>query len=102
MSVEFTYLMAGAVIIAPNKVEWPAVVSFWVRTPLTPERIEAGFVFQCGNSPSLSLGLEVTRSQFTDVMWLLREKIMKDFHFTVSPGSDDHWPIIAWGASFVL
>lgn len=41
MVVEFTYLILGAVVISPiSKFRWPAVVSFWVRTVLTPKREE--------------------------------------------------------------
>ncbi|WP_105435850.1 hypothetical protein [Neorhizobium tomejilense] len=102
MSVEFTYLIGGAVVISPSKIEWPAVVSFWVRTPMTPEKVEAGFIFRSENMPSFNLGLEVTRPQFTEIMWLFREKMLNNFHFTVVAGSDNHWPITAWGASFEL
>ncbi|MBB4349285.1 hypothetical protein GGE35_002947 [Rhizobium cellulosilyticum] len=102
MSVEFTYLICGAVVISPAKMEWPAVISFWVRTPFTPERIEAGFIFRSGNMPSFNLGLEVTRPQFTEMLWLFKEKMLTNFHFTVAQGANDHRPITAWGASFEL
>ncbi len=101
MSVEFTYLIVGAAVISPRtKMRWPAVVSFWVRTPLTPERVEAGFMFKSENMPSFNLGLEVTRQQFTEMVWLFREKLLNGFHFNVGQGADNHWPIKSWGASF--
>ncbi|NTH06474.1 hypothetical protein [Rhizobium rhizogenes] len=103
MSVEFTYLIVGAAVISPRaKMRWPAAVSFWVRTPFTPERVEAGFMFKSENMPSFDLGLEVTRQQFTETVWLFKEKLLNNFHFTVGPGSDNHWPITSWGASFEL
>lgn len=103
MPVEFTYLIVGAVVLSPQaKMRWPAVVSFWVRTPFTPERVEAGFMFKSENMPSFNLGLEVTRQQFTETVWLFREKLLNNFHFTVAQGRDNHWPITSWGASFEL
>lgn len=102
MSVEFTYLICGAVITSPAKMEWPAAISLWVRTPLTPERIEAGFIFRSENMPSFNLGLEVTRPQFTEMLWLFKEKMLTNFHFTVGQEANDHWSITAWGASFEL
>ncbi|TAV74741.1 hypothetical protein [Rhizobium leguminosarum] len=102
-SVEFTYLIVGAAIIAPlTKMRWPAVVSFWVRTPFTPERIEAGFMFKSENMPTFNLGLEVTRAQFTETLWLFKEKLLNNFHFDVGAGSENHWPIKSWGATFEL
>ena len=103
MSVEFTYLIVGAVVLTPQtKMRWPAVVSFWVRTPFTPERVEAGFMFKSDNMPSFNLGLEVTRPQFTETVWLFGEKLLSNFHFTVAQGRDNHWPITSWGATFEL
>lgn len=103
MSVEFTYLIVGAVVLSPRtKMRWPAAVSFWVRTPFTPERVEAGFMFKSENIPSFNLGLEVTRQQFTETAWLFKEKLLNNLHFTVGQGRDDHWPITSWGASFEL
>ncbi|MBB3387031.1 hypothetical protein FHX12_005736 [Rhizobium sp. BK609] len=103
MSVEFTYLIVGAVVLTPRtKMRWPAVVSFWVRTPFTPERVEAGCMFKSENMLSFNLGLEVTRRQLTETVWLLREKLLNKFHFTVAQGRDKHWPITSWGATFEL
>ncbi|AVA21295.1 hypothetical protein NXC24_CH01644 [Rhizobium sp. NXC24] len=103
MVVEFTYLIVGAAVVSPiSKFRWPAVVSFWVRTPLTPDGIEAGFMFKSENSPTLNISFEVTRQQFTETAWLFREKLMKDFHFTAGPGADQHWPLESWGAGFKL
>ncbi|MFK3851589.1 hypothetical protein ACI2J5_18965 [Agrobacterium pusense] len=101
--VEFTYLILGAVVISPiSKLRWPAVVSFWVRTALTPEREEAGFMFKSNQIPSVNVSFEVTRQQFTETCWLFREKLLKDFHFRIGPGADNHWPLESWGASFRL
>ncbi|APO77945.1 hypothetical protein AM571_PC00204 (plasmid) [Rhizobium etli 8C-3] len=103
MVVEFTYLILGAVVISPiSKFQWPAAVCFWVRTPLTPERVEAGLMFKSDEIPSVHVSFEVTRQQFTETCWLFREKLLKDFHFRIGPGTDDHWPLESWGASFLL
>ncbi|WP_245267981.1 hypothetical protein [Rhizobium sp. 42MFCr.1] len=101
MVVEFTYLILGAVVISPiSKVRWPAVISFWVPTALTPNREEAGFMFKSDQIPSVNISFEVTRQQFTETCWLFREKLLKDFHFRLAPGTDNHWPLESWGASF--
>lgn len=103
MSVEFTYLIVGASVISPRtKMRLPAVVSFWVRTPLTPQRVEAGFMFKSENMPSFNLGLEVTRQQFTEMVWLFSQKLLNNFHFNVVHGAENHWPVKSWGASFQL
>lgn len=103
MLVEFTYLMLGAVVISPiSKFRWPAVVSFWARTALTSERVEAGLMFKSDEIPSVNVSFEVTRQQFTETCWLFREELLKDFHFRVGPGTDNHWPLESWGASFRL
>ncbi|RVG88443.1 hypothetical protein CN221_27295 [Sinorhizobium meliloti] len=103
MVVEFTYLILGAVVISPiSKFRWPAIVSFWVRTALAPERVEAGLMFKSDQVPSVNVSFEVTRQQFTETCWLFREKLLKDFHFRIGPGTDNHWPLENWGASFRL
>ncbi|MBY5370480.1 hypothetical protein [Rhizobium leguminosarum] len=103
MSVEFTYLIVGAAVISPRtKMRWPAVVSFCVRTPLTPQRVEAGFMFKSENMPSFNLGLEVTRQQFTEIVWLFSQKLLNTLHFNVGHGAENHWPVKSWGASFEL
>ncbi|MBA1343942.1 hypothetical protein [Rhizobium sp. WYCCWR 11146] len=103
MVVEFTYLLVGAVVVSPiSRFRWPAVVSFWVRTALTPERIEAGLIFKSREIPSVNVSFEVTRDQFTETCWLFKEKLLKDFHFRIGPGTDNHWPLESWGANFQL
>jgi hypothetical protein len=57
---------------------------------------------QVENMPSFNLGLEVARQQFTETVWLFKEKLLNNFHFNVGLGSDNQWPITSWGASFEL
>lgn len=71
--LEFTYLIVGAVVISPiSKFRWPAVVSFWVRTALAHERVEAGVMFKSDEIPSVNVSFEVTRQQFTLSLLRLR------------------------------
>ncbi|ASY62566.1 hypothetical protein SJ05684_c11100 [Sinorhizobium sojae CCBAU 05684] len=50
----------------------------------------------------MNVSFEVTRQQFTETCWLFREKLLNDFHFRIGPGTDNHWPLESWGASFQL
>ncbi len=103
-SVEFTYLIIGASVVMPvSKFRWPAVVTFFVPTPMKPDRPDAGFMFRPDRLPSLNLGFEIAREQYSDICWLFREKRLNEFHFTVEDAtSDKGWPLKSWGASFQL
>jgi hypothetical protein len=85
-----------------SKFRWPAIVTFWAPTPMKTEIIDAGFMFQSERSPTLNVGLEVLRPQFSDICWHLKEKRLREFHFTVEPAIDKHWPLGSWGAGFEL
>jgi hypothetical protein len=58
---------------------------------------DAGHLFRGEQLPSLSLSLEVTRGQFSDLLRSLEARRLKNFHFTVENGADGTWPISNWG-----
>lgn len=102
-TIEFTYLFVGAAVVSPvSRFRWPAIVAFSVPTSLKPASDDAGFMFRSQNLPSLNLSFEITRHQYSDICWLFREKRLRDFHFTVLPGKNNHWPLKVWGAGFEL
>jgi hypothetical protein len=103
LSVEFTYIVVGASVVSPiSRFRWPAIVTFMVPTPMKTDLTEAGFLFRSERSPTLNLSLEVTRLQFSDLCVHFHEKRLQDFHFTVEPEVDRHWPLHSWGAAFEL
>jgi hypothetical protein len=59
-------------------------------------------MFKSDEIPSVNVSFEVTRQQFTETCWLFREKLLTDFHFRIGAGTDNHWPLESWGASFRL
>ena len=59
-------------------------------------------MFKSREIPSVNASFEVTRDQFTETCWLFKEKQLKDFHFRIGPGTNNHWPVEAWGASLQL
>lgn len=71
-------------------------------TPMKTEFPDAGSLFKADHSPSLSLSLEVTRSQFSDVLRMLEAKRLKDFHFTIEEAYDGSWPVRSWGMTTAL
>ena len=70
-----------------------------VTTPTTirTELPDAGALFMADCLPSLSLSLEVTRAQFSDMLRMLDERRLKEFHFTLEDKAGDSWPIHSWG-----
>lgn len=103
-SVELTYLVLAAEAEAPTSRHiWPAVATFWVPTIMKTDVSDAGVLFRTDELPSLGLSLEVTRTQFSDICWLLKARRLSAFHFTVlEPTADNRWPLKSWGASFEL
>jgi hypothetical protein len=47
---------------------------------------------------SLSLSLDVTRAQFSDMLPRIEAHRFKDFHFTVEEkDAEGRWPVRSWG-----
>nr|WIE93425.1 hypothetical protein P9270_010055 [Mesorhizobium sp. WSM4875] len=97
-SVEFTYIILPATLIMPNAAfMWPGVVMIMAPTPMKTEFPDAGTLFQAGRLPSLSLLLQVTRAQLSDMLPRIEARRFRDFHFTVEEKAGDSWPVRSWG-----
>jgi hypothetical protein len=100
-SVEFSYMILPAAFTMPEvRFTWPGVIMIMTPTPMKTEHPDAGCVFKAGHLPSLHLSLEVTRSQFSDMLRFLEAKRLKDLHFTVEEGENGSWPIHSWGMMY--
>ncbi|WP_287319800.1 hypothetical protein [Mesorhizobium sp.] len=66
-------------------------------TPMKTEFTDAGALFQASRLPSLSLSLEVTRAQLSDMLPRIEARRFKDFHFTVEEEAEGSWPVRSWG-----
>ena len=99
---EFTYIVVPALLTMPeDRFTWPAVVMIMVSSPRKENSDDVGFLFKAPNRLSLSLGFDVTRSQFSDLIPMLDAKRIKNFHFTLGAERDAEWPVRSWstGAS---
>jgi hypothetical protein len=97
-SVEFSYIVLPAALIMPNAAfRWPGVIMIMAPTPMKTEFPDAGALFQSDGLPSLSLSLEVTRAQFSDMLPRIEARRFKDFHFAVEEKVKDSWPLRSWG-----
>lgn len=80
-SVEFTYVILPASLIMPNAAfRWPGIVMIMAPTPMKTEHHDAGVLFEADQLASLSLSLEVTRAQFSDMLPRFEAKRFRDFH----------------------
>lgn len=99
-AVEFTYMILPAGLrMAESHFEWPGVIMITAPTHMKTEFPDAGALFMADPLPSLSMSLEVTRAQFSDMLRMLEEKRVKEFHFTLEEKVGDLWPIHSWGMS---
>jgi hypothetical protein len=102
-SVEFTCMIMPSALTMPDPhFTWPGVVMIVTPTPMKTEFPDAGRLLRAEHLPTLSLSLEVTRVQFSDMLRMLESKRLKEFHFTVEDGSDGSWPIHSWGMTAML
>lgn len=97
-SVEFTYFVIPALLIMPDAAfRWPAVVMIMAPTPMKTEFPDAGKLFPADHLPSLSLSLQVTRAQFSDILPRIEARRFKEFYFTVEEAREGSWPVRSWG-----
>ncbi|RVD46263.1 hypothetical protein EN812_18300 [Mesorhizobium sp. M4B.F.Ca.ET.169.01.1.1] len=97
-SVEFTYIILPATLIMPDAVfRWPGVVMIMATTPMKTEFPDAGKLFQADRLPSLSLSLQVTRAQFSDMLPRIEAQRLNNFYFVVEEESEGSWPVRSWG-----
>lgn len=102
-SVEFTYIIMPASLTMPEAhFTWPGVIMIMTPTPMKTEFPGAGCLIQGDRIPSISLSLEVTRGQFSDMLRMLEAKRLREFHFTVEEGADGSWPLHSWGMGATL
>lgn len=97
-SVEFTYMSMPSVLTMPEPhFTWPGTVMIVTPAQMKTEFPDARRLLRAKHLPTLSLSLEVTRAQFSDMLRMLESKRLNGFHFTVEEGSDGSWPIHSWG-----
>lgn len=97
-SVEFSYIIMPATFsIQDGRFAWPGIVSVFAPTPMKSEISDAGLLLQMNGLPSLTLSLEVSREQFSDMARMLPAQRPKEFHFTIEDGAEGSWPVHSWG-----
>jgi hypothetical protein len=96
--VEFSYLAMPA-IFTPQEARftWPRVVLIFAPTPMKTVSPHAGLLHGAKRLLSLSLSLNVTRDQFSDMLRMSEANKLRDLHFTVEDGSGGSWPVHSWG-----
>lgn len=98
-AVEFSYCITAVALAMPDgKFRWPGVLMLIAPTPMKTAKTDAGILLRAHKLPSLSLSLDVTREQFSDMLRHIEASRLKHFHFTVEDaGNDGRWPIHSWG-----
>lgn len=95
-------IMPAAFTMPEARFTWPGVIMIISPTPMKTEFPDAGRLLKADYLPSLHLSLEVTRSQFSDMLRMLEVQRLKNLRFTVEDGSEGSWPIFSWGMSAAL
>lgn len=102
-SVEFSYVILPALLdMASPKFQWPSTVMIFAPTPMKAVYEDAGSLINASHMPMLTLTLDVTREQFSDILRLHESGGLQTFHFTVKAQRGDaphSWPIQGWGMS---
>lgn len=103
-SVEFSYCIVPVALVMPDsKFTWPGVLVLMAPTPLKTASSDAGILLRPDKFPSLSLSLDVTREQFSDMLRHIEAKRLKRFHFTTEEERGaGRWPIHSWGMTIEL
>jgi hypothetical protein len=97
-AVEFSFMVVPASFTMPDpSFTWPGIVMIGAPTPLKPECLNAGDLFKSDRLPTLTLSLDVTRAQFSDMLRMLEANALKNFHFTHEEEGDGTWPVLSWG-----
>ena len=66
-------------------------------TPMKTISSHAGRLLSAKRLLSLTLALEVTRDQFSDMLRMFEANKLRDLHFTVEDEVDGSWPVHSWG-----
>lgn len=98
-SVEFSYcLLPVALAMLENTFTWPGVLMLMAPTPMKASSSEAGVLMRPDILPSLTLSLDATREQFSDMLRYIEARRLKLFHFTTEEERGaGRWPIQTWG-----
>ncbi|WP_051388662.1 hypothetical protein [Hyphomicrobium nitrativorans] len=100
-SVEFSYMILSAAFsMTKHAFQWPGIVMIMAPTPMKPVYENAGTLMKMKELPSLTLALDATREQFSDLMRLFEARRIKKFHFTIEAVAEAEvatWPIRSWG-----
>ena len=97
-SVELTYVVAPVALTMPDGAfTWPGVLMMMAPTLMKTEFADAGALFQVQRLPSLSLSLQVTRAQFSDMLPRFEAGQFREFHFTLEDEAGGNWPVHSWG-----
>ena len=97
-SVEFPYLLSHEFYPAGSAVHLAGIyLDLCSNSPLKTRPPHAGHLLSAKGLLSLSLSLEVTRAQFSDVLRMFEASKLKDLHFTLEEGPDGLWPVHSWG-----
>jgi hypothetical protein len=101
--VEFSYMMLPVTLTMPdNPFTWPGAL-FIMAPPRIEQRLErAGTLFSGSQLPALVLSLNVTRPQYSDLLWMIVTKRLGALDFTVEEGVGNSWPIRSWGMASSL
>jgi hypothetical protein len=101
--VEFTYMMLPVTLTVPdNSFTWPGAL-FIMAPPRIEKRLErASTLFSGSQLPALVLSLNVTRPQYSDLLWMIVTKRFGALDFTVEERFGNSWPIRSWGMATSL
>jgi hypothetical protein len=97
-SVEFSYVfMSASVKRDGDKSPWPATIMLIAPTIMKTADCDAGYLHEVDGIPIVNMSLNVTRPQFSDMLYAFGRDLPKDFHFTIESGDEGVWPIRSWG-----
>lgn len=95
---EFSYVVLSVLL---KKEEddfwWPTAVMITAPTKKMTARCDAGYLHRVRGAPHLSMSLDVSRAQFSDMLRSFDHGLPKGFYFTLEEGVDGVWPVRSWG-----
>lgn len=103
LAVEFSYVMLPSLLrMKDAKFTWPSVTSIFAPTPMKPSDDEAGFLMLAPGMPSLTVSLNVTREQFSDIVRALENGRLRHFRFRTTDEVEGAWPLDSWDFSMEI
>ena len=102
-SVEFSYMMLPVTLAMPdNAFTWPGALIIMAPPSIGRQLQGAGTLFSGSQLPALVLPLNVTRPQYSDMLWMIATKGFRNFDFTVEERVGNSWPIRSRGMATSL